>query len=263
VLPISNPANLVVFGARMPHLTEWLRQFALPSLASIIITYVVLRLSLRRALKAEKIERSVPHRKLSIGGRLTACGIAAIAVVLIGASALDVQLGWPTFICGAVTASAVLLLSRQSPGPLIKGISWSVVPLVAGLFVMVEALNRLGVIGHLSRMLQAEAAQSVPRTAWAVGSITAIADNIANNLPVGLVAGSVAASDHLPDSIVRAMLIGVDLGPNLSVTGSLATILWLVALRREKIHVGAWHFLRVGLLVTPPAVIAALATALW
>jgi arsenical pump membrane protein len=263
VLPISNPANLVVFGARMPHLTEWLRQFALPSLASIIITYVVLRLSLRRALKAEKIERSVPHRKLSIGGRLTACGIAAIAVVLIGASALDVQLGWPTFICGAVTASAVLLLSRQSPGPLIKGISWSVVPLVAGLFVMVEALNRLGVIGHLSRMLQAEAAQSVPRTAWAVGSITAIADNIANNLPVGLVAGSVAASDHLPDSIVRAMLIGVDLGPNLSVTGSLATILWLVALRREKIHVGAWHFLRVGLLVTPPAVIATLAAALW
>jgi arsenical pump membrane protein len=77
-------------------------------------------------------------------------------------------------------------------------------------------------------------------------------------LPVGLIAGSVARSDHLPPSIVQALLIGVDLGPNLSVTGSLATILWLVALRREKIDVTAWRFLRLGLLVTPPALLAAL-----
>jgi arsenical pump membrane protein len=55
------------------------------------------------------------------------------------------------------------------------------------------------------------------------------------------------------------MLIGVDLGPNFSVTGSLATILWLVALRRQKIEVTAWRFLQLGLIVTPPALIAALA----
>ena len=78
VLPISNPANLVVFGARMPHLTEWLRQFALPSLASIVLTYVVLRITQHRALKQEVIERRVPHKVLSRGGKLTAIGIAAI-----------------------------------------------------------------------------------------------------------------------------------------------------------------------------------------
>jgi arsenical pump membrane protein len=59
------------------------------------------------------------------------------------------------------------------------------------------------------------------------------------------------------------MLIGVDLGPNLSVTGSLATILWLVALRRDKIEISAWRFLRLGLLVMPPALLAALAAAIW
>ena len=58
------------------------------------------------------------------------------------------------------------------------------------------------------------------------------------------------------------MLIGVDLGPNLSVTGSLATILWLVALRRERIEVTAWRFLKLGVLVMPPALIAALAAAI-
>ena len=264
VLPISNPANLVVFGERMPQLAEWLRQFALPSIASIAVTYVVLRLTLRGALNREQIEVRVPQPpRLSHGGKLTAFGIGAIAIVLISASALDLQLGLPTFLCGVITAAAVLALSRQSPWPVLQGISWSVLPLVAGLFVMVEALIRIGAIGQLSTILHEAASQSVPKTAWAVGIITALADNIANNLPVGLVAGSVAASDHLPQPIVNAMLIGVDLGPNLSVTGSLATILWLVALRRQKIDVGAWRFLKIGALVMPPALLAALAMAIW
>jgi arsenical pump membrane protein len=262
VLPISNPANLVVFGARMPHLLEWLRQFALPSLASVVVTYIVLRLTQHRALNEEKIEINVPKPTLNREGKFTAIGIGAIGIVLLCASALDVQLGLPTFICGAVTAAAVLLVSRQSPWPVLTEISWSVLPLVAGLFVMVEALIQTGAVAYLSEMLHAAVARSVAKTAWSVGIVTAVADNIANNLPVGLVAGSVAANDHLPTPIVRAMLIGVDLGPNLSVTGSLATILWLVALRREALNVSAWRFLRLGLLVTPPALLAALAAAI-
>jgi arsenical pump membrane protein len=263
VLPISNPANLVVFGARMPQLSEWLRQFALPSVASVALTYVVLRLTQHRALKEETIAHRVPHPRLGRGGRLTALGIAAIGIVLITASALDKPLGLPTFVCGTATAAAVLLLNRQSPWPVLRQVSWSVLPLVGGLFVMVEGLVHTGVIGHLSVLLHEAVARSVPSAAWSVGIATAIADNVANNLPVGLIAGSVAASDHLPAPVVSAILIGVDLGPNLSVTGSLATILWLVALRREKIEVGAWPFLRLGLMVTPPALIAALAAAIW
>ena len=105
VLPISNPANLVVFGAHMPHLVDWLRQFALPSVASIVLTYVVLRLALRHALKEEDIARSVPHMKLSPGGCLAAYGIGAVGVALITASALDISLGLPTFLCGTVTTA--------------------------------------------------------------------------------------------------------------------------------------------------------------
>jgi arsenical pump membrane protein len=51
------------------------------------------------------------------------------------------------------------------------------------------------------------------------------------------------------------VLIGIDLGPNLSVTGSLATILWLIAIRREGQHVGFWKFLRWGVIVMPPALV--------
>src|SRR6266404_9166134 len=53
VLPISNPANLVVFGSHMPPLLLWLAQFGLPSVLAIGVTYVSLRLSLRTALQRE------------------------------------------------------------------------------------------------------------------------------------------------------------------------------------------------------------------
>ena len=62
---------------------------------------------------------------------------------------------------------------------------------------------------------------------------------------------------NLPEAVCaaagNALLIGVDLGPNLSVTGSLATILWLIALRREEQEVSVWSFLKTGLVVTPIA----------
>jgi arsenical pump membrane protein len=67
---------------------------------------------------------------------------------------------------------------------------------------------------------------------------------------------------HLtPDQVARAILIGVDLGPNLSVTGSLATILWLTALRREGHKVEAGTFFKIGLLVMLPALLLAIGAA--
>jgi arsenical pump membrane protein len=58
--------------------------------------------------------------------------------------------------------------------------------------------------------------------------------------------------------VTDALLIGVDLGPNLSVTGSLATILWLNAIRREGENVSFGRFLKVGIFVMPPALLLAL-----
>jgi len=258
VLPISNPANLVVFAGRMPHLAAWLEQFGLPSVIAIAVTYGALRLMQRRALAAETIAVASSRPPLSHGGRLTLGGIGAVAVVLLCCSAFDVQLGLPTFVSGVATSAIVLALNRQSPWPVLKGVSWGVLPLVAGLFVLVEALDRTGVIAALSSLMHAEVARSGADAAWSAGLLVALASNLMNNLPAGLIAGSVVAADHLPSQITGAMLIGVDLGPNLSVTGSLATILWLVVLRREGLDVGTWRFLRLGAVVMPPALILAI-----
>jgi arsenical pump membrane protein len=257
VLPISNPANLVVFGNHMPPLLSWLAQFGPPSILSIGATYVALHLTQRRFLQQE-ISRNVLLPNLSSGGRLTACGIAITAPVLLLASAFDWQLGLTTFIAGTSTALVVFLRKRAAPWDVLEEISWGVLPLVAGLFVLVEGLGQTGVLGALSQWLQTATQESLPATALGAGTIVAVASNVMNNLPVGLIAGSAAAAANLPHQVTGALLIGVDLGPNLSVTGSLATILWLVALRREGQEINAWKFLWLGLVVMPPALLLAL-----
>jgi arsenical pump membrane protein len=151
--------------------------------------------------------------------------------------------------------------ARRGARMIIAQISWGVLPLVAGLFVLVEALEKTGVTDHLAGLLTTLVAQSAALAAWASGVGLAVACNLVNNLPAGLVAGRVVQMAHVPDTVRSAVLIGVDLGPNLSVTGSLATILWLTALRREGHHVSAWTFLRLGALVMPPALLLAIAGA--
>lgn len=256
VLPISNPANLVVYGAALPPLLPWFKIFLLPSIFSIAATYVALRWVVRGELRG-KIESIAEPPVLSPEGKRAAWGIVGAGAVLMAASGLGRDLGLPT--CAAALA-AVLITTKVRGSALreiIGGISWSVLPLVAGLFVLVEALDHAGALAETSHLLAQIAA--LPRVG---GELTAsfgaaVLSNIANNLPFGLLAGTALRSAHLASWVRHSVLIGVDLGPNLSVTGSLATILWLIALRREGVDVGAWRFLKVGLIVMPPALLLA------
>jgi arsenical pump membrane protein len=257
VLPISNPANLVLYGGHTPPLGRWLAAFALPSLMSIMATYAVLRWSQRKAL-AGRCEGSAERPRLSAGAWIALAGIVLTAVVLLVVSTLDVPLGAPTCVMGVLATGVVLVRKRASPLPILRGVSWSVPPLVAGLFVMVEALDRSGLTRVLAMEMRDAAARSVDGTAAVSGAALALASNLINNLPAGLIVSIAIAQAHPAQKVVDALLIGVDLGPNLSITGSLATILWLTAIRREGEAVGFLTFLRIGALVMPPALILAI-----
>jgi arsenical pump membrane protein len=247
VLPISNPANLVIYASHMPPLLQWLPRYALPSALSIVATYVVLLWTQRGALRQE-ISSEIGVANLSASGKVAAFGIAATAIVLLASSGLNIQLGLPTFLAGLATALM----------DVIRSMSWGVLPLVAGLFVLVESLQKTGVTARLAALLQQAVHGSATLAAWGSGVVLAFGCNLVNNLPAGLVAGRVVEMAQVPDPVRSAVLIGVDLGPNLSVTGSLATILWLTALRREGHHVSAWSFLKLGALVMPPALLLAI-----
>lgn len=261
VLPISNPATLVLYGDHMPALPLWLAQFILPSILAIVATFVALRLTQAGALQGTVDTVPEPER-LGPGGKLVAAGIVATAIVLLVASTLGWQLGLPTFVMGGLVTIGVLALSHQSPLPVLRHISWGVLPLVAGLFILVEGLQRTGVLALITGALKSATQQSELMTAAVAGVVAALGTNLVNNLPLGLVAASTSHAALVPIPVTNALLIGVDLGPNLSVTGSLATILWLIALRREGIAVSSWKFLKLGLIVMPPALLLALGVVL-
>ncbi len=257
VLPISNPANLVLYGGEMPSLWDWMASFALPSVLSIVVTFGALRW-VERGRLAGRCETLVEIGHLSRGGITALGGIVATAIVLIAASASSLDLGLPTALAGIATMIAVCIGGRKPPFAALRSVSWAVLPLVAGLFVLVEALASTGVIGMLGRWLAYSAAGSPVSTAGVAGTILAFGSNLMNNLPAGLIASTTLQQAHVPQIVTDGLLIGVDLGPNLSITGSLATILWLTAIRREGEDVGFWRFLKVGAVVMPPALVAAL-----
>ncbi len=257
LLPISNPANLVVFHDAMPPLPTWLLAFGIPCLLSIVATYVVMRWIFRFEL-SERIESDVPAMPLNNNGKFVVAGVGLMVVILLGASSLGVDLGLPTCLAAFGITAIVCIKERSNPLTLASEISWETLALVGGLFVMVDAVEAIGAMNYTRNWLAD--AQNMGSMAGQVvtGFGVGIANNLVNNLPLGLIAGSTLHAAHASPGVTDAVLIGVDLGPNLSITGSLATILWLIALRRERVEVSFWDFFRIGVVAMPVAMIASL-----
>jgi arsenical pump membrane protein len=241
----------------MPRLGLWLRMLLLPSAVSILATFAVLWRISREAFAAA-VATVREKRPLSPTGRLALAGIFIGVATLLTCSALDIPLGVPTACAGVFALILVAMKDRASPKTALRSVSWGVIPLVAGLFAIVEALNRAG-MAHLADnglAWLAEAHDGIGKLAG--GFAVALLSNLMNNLPVGLAAGSALRHSAIHGRLAHAVLVGVDLGPNLSVTGSLATILWLIALRREGETITPWQFLKVGMIAMPVALALAL-----
>ena len=257
VLPISNPANFVVYGERLPALAPWIGTFALPSFVAIATTYAILRWTQRAELR-KPLAPAPAVEPLSTAGRAAGVALLIAAVVLVGASALGRDLGLPTLACGFLALVAAAVIAARSPMPALKHVAWGALPLVAGLFILVAGLEHVGGIRFIADWLSKHDSIAPGQTALLAGLAAGVGTNIVNNLPLGLLAGAAGHAAQAPDKVMAGLLIGVDLGPNLSVTGSLATLLWLLAIRREGAHVGALRFLKLGALVMPPALVLAL-----
>ena len=139
VLPISNPANLVIYGSHMPSLLQWLPRYALASVLSIGVTYLVLRWTQRKALRQKMAEAvDVPSSRAPARPRRWDCRDKHRAThgfgARFGARAADGRRRRVHGCCGFDPRS-------RSAWTLLRDISWGVLPLVAGLFVLVEALD--------------------------------------------------------------------------------------------------------------------------
>lgn len=261
VLPIGNPANLVVFHGAMPQLAKWLAMFAFPSCVSITVTYFALLWYSRKDL-AGITNGAGAEVEFTTAGRISLIGILSVAAILLVASALKMDLGLPTCLSALVVAAIVLIRERSNPLRIIREISWSVLPLVGALFVIVESVKSAGALAMLHRGLLNVMNWPAAASAFAIGAAIGFGTNLVNNLPLGLLAGAALQTVPFHQLLSKVVLIAIDLGPNLSITGSLATILWLIAIRREGMEVTGWQFLKAGMLIMPPALALTLAASL-
>lgn len=256
VLPISNPANLVVF-APLPRLVPWLEVFAAPSALAILCTYAVMRLHYAAELKPA-CASVAPNVPLSKGGRLTLLVVGISLALLVAAAGLNLPVGYAALALGIASVAIVSIGEVTTARSVSRGAPWSIIPLVAGLFVVVRALDSTGAL-ELARSLlrQASAMPPVLGRLYAGGAVM-MTDTLVNNLPAGVIARYAVQGTGIAAHVAHAVLVGIDLGPNLSVSGSLATLLWVAMLRRDGIEVNPWRFLRIGALVTIPSLALAL-----
>jgi arsenical pump membrane protein len=127
-------------------------------------------------------------------------------------------------------------------------------PFVIGLFIAVQGLENLGIVGISSGWL-AEMRAGSPEKLLATAGATALASNIVNNLPAALIARSVLLHSNAPMGTVLAALIGADVGPMITPFGSLATMLVLAFARRDGVEVRAGQLVMLGLWAAPVIVI--------
>jgi arsenical pump membrane protein len=264
-LPISNLTNLLFADAFHQTFAAFAARMIAPQLVALITTYAVLRWHFRRELPDFFNGESLPEPASVVPNRpyFLVC-VSVLAVVLIGYF-LAPLMGIEPYVF-AFAGSAVLVIAGVAAGRVhiraLGELSWSVFPFVIGIFVAVQGLENLGLIGAASGWL-AEMRPGSPQRLLAAAGATALASNVMNNLPAALIARSVLLHSHAHMGTVLAALIGADVGSMITPFGSLATMLVLAFARRDGEEVHAGKLIMLGLWAVPVIVVlTALALAL-
>lgn len=236
-LPGSNLTNLLVLDAHPEHAGSFAPGFLAPALAATVVTAGGLWLIFRRRFAASLRPHSQPAPARLLGPGLLGAGAAAALTIAFRNPAL------PVLAAAAVIVAAELVRSRITPAQLVSAISPHV---LAGVFAVAVALGVLARAWHGPAQLLASASR--PATA----AIAAGASVLVNNLPAAVM----LSAGRLPHP--RALLIGLNLGPNLAVTGSLAAYLWMAAARQVQAPTSWLALTRRGLLLAPASIAVAL-----
>ena len=153
------------------------------------------------------------------------------------------------------------LRKQLKPKELARGISWSLFPFVVGLFVVVRGVENLGLAAGLARGLQAAGTHPLAQILAAAFSV-GLGSNAVNNIPAALLSISALQMGRADAPTQYGALLGCNIGPNLTVAGSLATMLVLTTARRKGMDIRAVDFLKAGVVAMPLA-LAAAGLALW
>ena len=256
LLPVSNLTNLLAFTASGLSFTRFAALMALPWLVAIGAEYLVFRRFFDEELAAPlpSPDAEPPPEPLPLFALVTVgCTLAGFVVT----SAVGIAPAWAALAGALVLAGRALVRRRATPLTVVRSAAPAFLAFVLALGVVVRAVVDHGLADALRRVLPAG---SGLLTLLGVAAVAAVLANLINNLPAVLVLLPLTAGAG--PGAVLAVLLGVNIGPNLTYAGSLATLLWRRIVQQHGNRVGLGEFTRLGLLATPAALVPAV-VALW
>ncbi len=195
-----------------------------------------------------------------------------LAVLLVAYFVLASR-GVPVSVVTGAAALVLLVLAGRWPGRgrnrvipvgrVLREAPWQIVVFSLGMYLVVYGLRDAGLTGDLASALVWLARRGRFAAALGTGFGAALLSSVMNNLPSVLIGAlSIQQAQALPAStralMAYANVIGCDLGPKFTPIGSLATLLWLHVLGSKGVRIGWVQYMRIGLVLTPPVLLAAL-----
>lgn len=255
LLPVSNLTNLLAFHLADLSFTRFTLVMALPWLAAVGTVYVVFRLFFAGDLRAE------PDRpEIRPPSRPPVFVLVVVALTLAGfviAEAADVNPAWAALAGASVLAIRSLADRRTTVVGIVRAVNVPFLLFVLALGIVVRAVMLNGVADGMRTVLPTGTGVVA---LLGIAAVAAVLANIVNNLPATLVLLPLAAISG--PAAVLAVLIGVNIGPNLTYTGSLSNLLWRRVLRQYDVPASFGEYTRLGLCTVPTALGAAV-LALW
>lgn len=239
LLPVSNLTNLLLVDKLQWSVLDYTARMWLPALAAILVSVVVLALLLRTWLRGsyEHTPAKEPRDTVLLRASVGVC-IAVGPLVVVGVAP------WIVAMIGAALLVAVFIWRRREVLT-VTLLPWRLVLITLAMFLIVGLLEQHG----LSSWLASLAGTGTNLADLLRMSATAgVASNLVNNLPAYIALEPVAADS--PDRML-ALLIGTNLGPLITVWGSLATLLWLERCRKAGMRVSAGGFAAAGVIGVP------------
>jgi arsenical pump membrane protein len=251
LLPVSNLSNLLALRASHLSFTRFGALMLLPWLAAIATEWVILRRAFAGDLTGHGRTTVPADGEQKPSGHVIAV-LAATLVGFVAAGPLGIELAWVAAAGAVALAIPALVRRRASVGHVAHAAGVPFLLFVLGLGIVVRGVADHG-LGDLTASLVPDTPTLLGLLATAL--VAAVLANLLNNLPAILLLLP-AASAGGPATLLAA-LIGVNVGPNLTYVGSLATLLWRRSLARHGSDPDLGEFVRLGAMTVPPALILA------
>jgi arsenical pump membrane protein len=261
MLPISNPVNLLPVDRFGITLGDYLHFLLLPTVLAIAVNVVLFILIFRKVISSPFTHDATGFAVKTDNFFIFTCvGLVLTAIGYIVTSVYGLPLSWPALGGAVLLLTGGFVFRRLSLKKVNSGISWSILLFIFSLALLVKGLENAGITEALGRAMADLSSQNTLGAILATSFGTAIGSNLINNWSmmmvsvssIGQISNSVATSGQ---ALIYSSIIGADLGPNITVIGSLSSMLWLVLLRQRGLNIHPLQYLKLGLIVTPPMLI--------